>query len=127
MSSKSTVVAESQLIGQGSIGHTAPGEELNIRTGTAFDVTAMRTQTEYTSTTTQRPQRTTVFAAWRVDLQNAKDSAVTVDVIEERRGDWSVVSSSVPAQRRSATRVVFPVTVPAKGKASVTYRVRVVW
>ncbi|MEO5826329.1 MAG: hypothetical protein ABIR59_10610 [Gemmatimonadales bacterium] len=116
-----------QLIGQGAIGHTGPGEELNIRTGTAFDVTATRTQIEYTSTSTARPQRTTTFAAWRVDLQNAKDSAVTVDVIEERRGDWSVVSSSVPAQRRSATRTVFPVTIPAKGTASVTYRVRVVW
>ena len=64
-----------QLVGQGGIGHTAPGEELNIRTGTAFDVTALRTQTEYTSTSTARPQRTTTFASWRVDLQNAKDSA----------------------------------------------------
>ncbi len=116
-----------QLIGQGSIGHTAPGEELNIRTGSAFDVTATRTQTEWTTQRGATPNRTIAFAAWRIDLQNAKDSAVTVDVIEERRGEWTVVTSSVPAQRRSATRTVFPVMIPAKGKASVTYRVRVVW
>ncbi len=116
-----------QLIGQGSIGHTAPGEELNIRTGTAFDVTATRTQTEYTTQPGPTRGRTIGFGTWRVDLQNAKDSAVTVDVVEERRGEWSVVTSSTPAVRRSATRVVFPVTIPARGKASVTYRVRMVW
>ena len=116
-----------QLIGQGAIGHTAAGEELNIRTGTAFDVTATRTQTEWMTQPPTKAGRTIAFAAWRVDLQNAKDSAVTVDVVEERRGEWSVVSSSVPAVRRSTTRTVFTISVPAKGKASVTYRVRVVW
>lgn len=116
-----------QLIGQGAIGHTAAGEELNIRTGSAFDVTATRTQTEYTTQPGPTRGRTIAFGTWRVDLQNAKDSAVTVDVVEERRGEWSVVTSSIPAVRRSATRYVFPIVVPAKGKASVTYRVRVVW
>lgn len=116
-----------QLIGQGAIGHTAAGEELNIRTGTAFDVTATRTQTEYTTQPGPTRGRTIGFGTWRVDLQNAKDSAVTVDVIEERRGEWTVVTSSITAVRRSATRYVFPVVVPAKGKASVTYRVRMVW
>ena len=52
---------------------------------------------------------------------------MVVDVREDRGGEWSVVESSVPPQKRSATRVVFPVTVAAKGTAILTYRVRVVW
>lgn len=118
-----------QLIGMGAIGHTAPGEELNVATGTAFDVTAKRTQTAYSTTrgTAPNTNRTIAMATYRVDLQNAKDSAVVVDVREDRGGEWSIVESSVPAQKRSATRAVFPVTVPAKGKATLTYRVRVVW
>lgn len=118
-----------QLIGMGGIGHTAPGEELLVTTGNAFDVTARRTQTAYTTqrSTTPNSNRTTAYASFRVDLQNAKDSAVVVEVREDRGGDWSVVESSVPGQRRSASRTVFPVTVPAKGKATLTYRVRVVW
>ena len=118
-----------QLIGMGAIGHTAPGEELNISTGTAFDVTAKRTQTAFTTTrgTAPNTNRTIAMASYRVDLQNAKDSAVVVEVREDRGGEWSIVESSVPVQKRSATRAVLPVTVPAKGKATLTYRVRVVW
>lgn len=116
-----------QLIGMGNIGHTAPGEELMVNTGTAFDVTARRTQTEFSTSRTPAPSRTIAMVTIKVDLQNAKDSAVAVEVREDRGGDWSIVSSSVTPQRRSASRVVFPVTVPAKGKATLTYRVRVVW
>lgn len=118
-----------QLIGMGAIGHTAPGEELMVATGTAFDVTAKRTQTAFTTQRGAAPNtnRTIAMVSYRVDLQNAKDSAVVVEVREDRGGEWAVIESSVPGQRRSSTRTVFPVTVPAKGKATLTYRIRVVW
>lgn len=120
-----------QLVGQGAIGHTAPGEELSVRTGTAFDVTARRTQTAFSTTrtpgTATTPSRTIATLAFRVVLKNAKDSAVTVEVREDRAGEWSVLDSSVPAERRSASRAVFPVRIAAKGEATLTYRLRVVW
>lgn len=117
-----------QLIGQGGIGHTAPGEELSVNTGTAFDVTARRSQTDFTtSRTPTSPTRTIVMATFKVALQNAKDSAVVVDVREDRGGEWSIIESSVVPRKRSSTRVVFPVTVPAKGKATLTYRIRAIW
>ena len=119
-----------QLIGQGAIGHTPAGKELLIPTGTAFDVTARRVQTDFSTTRSvvpNRPTRVIALASYRVTLQNAKDSAVVVDVREDRGGEWSVVESSVPSQKRSSTRVVFPVTIPAKGTTVLTYRVRVVW
>jgi hypothetical protein len=120
-----------QLVGQGSIGHTAPGEELSVRTGTAFDVTARRTQTAFSTSrtvgTATTPSRTIATMAFRVVLKNAKDSAVTVEVREDRAGEWSVLDSSVPAERRSASRAVFPVRIAAKGETTLTYRLRVVW
>ena len=117
-----------QLVGQGNINHVAAGVELLVSSGTAFDVTAKRVQTDYSVTrSTTAPVRTIGIAAYRVTLQNAKDSAVTVDVREDHSGDWSVVESSVPSQKRSSTRVVFPVTVPARGTVVLTYRLRVVW
>lgn len=117
-----------QLIGMGSIGHTAPGEELMVNTGTAFDVTARRSQTDFTtSRTATTPTRTIAMATYKVALQNAKDSAVVVEVREDRGGEWSILESSVVPQKRSSSRVVFPVTVPAKGKVTLSYRIRVVW
>jgi hypothetical protein len=67
------------------------------------------------------------MASYRVSLQNAKDSAAVVEVREDRAGEWSIVESSVPADKRSSTRGAFQVTIPARGTAVLTYRVRVVW
>jgi hypothetical protein len=114
-----------QLIGESSAGHTAPGSDVRLPAGSAFDLTARRVQLSYT---TRRDSTRTIAAAdYRVTVKSAKDSAVTVDVMEERGGEWSVLSSSLPAEKLSSTRTRFRVRVPAKGEATVTYRVRVVW
>lgn len=114
-----------QLVAEASTGHTAAGQDLRLAAGSAFDLTARRVQTEYTSR--RDSLRTRVTAGYRVTLANAKDSAVTVDVLEERRGEWRVLESSVPAERLSSTQTRFRIRVPARGEAAVTYRVQVTW
>jgi len=115
-----------QLIGESGLDHTAAGQPLELDAGTAFDLTARRTQTTYTSTR-DKNGRYTATADYSVTVANATDSAATVDVLEERGGDWSVVQSSVTADRVSSTRVRFRLSVPAKGELTLTYRVRVSW
>lgn len=113
------------LIGATSIGHSPAGEALELQAGSAFDLTARRTQTTYQQV---RDGRTTVATAdYRVILTNATDTAVTIDVAERHVGDWAVLASSVPAERVSSSRVRFRVSVPARGEAELTYRVRVRW
>jgi len=119
-----------QLIGEAAFDHAPAGEDLRLAAGTAFDLTAKRVQTGYV---TRRDSaggggwRTIATADYRVSLANAGTQAVTVDVIEERGGEWSIVSSSIKPVKRSSTRTAFPVPVPAGGKATLTYRVRVIW
>ena len=115
-----------QLIGESSVGHTAAGQPLELGAGTAFDLTAKRTQTTYTSAR-DKNGRYTATADYSVTVANATDSAATVDVLEERGGDWSIVQSSIPSERVSSTRVRFRLPVPAKGEVTLTYRVRVTW
>ena len=62
-----------------------------------------------------------------IEIRTATDSVSTVDVIEERAGEWAVVSSSVPAEKLSSTRTRFRTKVPARGEAAVTYRLRIIW
>jgi hypothetical protein len=66
-------------------------------------------------------------ADYRVTLKSALDTAVTIAVQEERAGEWSVVASSVPAEKISSTITRFRVRVPARGEAILTYRIRVIW
>ena len=119
-----------QLVGEAGTDHTPAGEDLRVTAGNAFDLTARRVQTSYT---TRRDSvragvwRTTATAAYRVTLTNATDSSAVVDVQEERRGDWTVVTSSIKPEKVSSTITRFRVTVTAGGETVLTYRVRVVW
>jgi hypothetical protein len=119
-----------QLVGEATLNHTAAGNDLKLNAGTAFDITAKRIQTNYSTrrdSTKARGVHTVATADYKVTLKNATDSLVTVDVQEERAGEWSVVSSSVPAEKVSSTITRFRVRVPARGEAVLTYRIRVIW
>ncbi len=114
-----------QLVGEAGMDHAPAGEDLRLAAGIAFDVTAKRVQTTYT---TRRDSLTTwATADYSVTLTNAKDSAVTVEVLERRPGEWSVLASSVPGEKVSSSTTRFRVVVPARGETVLTYRVRVKW
>jgi hypothetical protein len=119
-----------QLVGEALLNHTPAGSDMKLNAGTAFDITAKRLQMNYATrrdSTKARGAHTVATADYRVTLKNATDSLVTVDVEEERAGEWSVVSSSVPVEKVSSTISRFRVRVPARGEAVLTYRIRVIW
>ena len=119
-----------QLVGEASLNHTPAGRDMKLNAGTAFDITAKRLQMNYATrrdSTKARGVHTVATADYRVTLKNATDSLVSVDVEDERAGEWSVVSSSVPVEKVSSTISRFRVRVPARGEAVLTYRIRVIW
>jgi hypothetical protein len=118
-----------QLVGEARGAHTAPGRDLRVQSGDAFDVTAERVQTDYSAEQLPPPRRgmpahQRITASYKVTIANAKAEAVTVDVREARFGVWKVVESSVPAEKLSATEARFRVPVPAGGEATLTYTVQ---
>jgi hypothetical protein len=118
-----------ELVGEARTDHTAPGRDLRVLSGSAFDVTAERVQTDYSQEQLAPARRGVaprqrVTAAYKVTLANAKPAAVTVDVHEARFGVWRVAESSLPAEKLSATEVRFRVTVPANGDTTLTYTVQ---
>jgi hypothetical protein len=119
-----------QLVGEASLHHTPAGSDMKLDAGTAFDITAKRLQMNYATrrdSTTARGIHTVATADYRVTVKNATDSGVVVDVEEERAGEWSVVSSSVPAEKVSSTVTRFRVRVPGRGESVLTYKIRVIW
>jgi len=119
-----------QLVGESALDHTPAGEDLRLYAGNAFDLTAKRVQTTFATRRDSLPGggwQTSATADYRVTLKNASDSAVSIDVEERRGGEWTVLSSSVPAQKVSSTLTRFRVAVPARGSATLRYRVKVIW
>jgi len=118
-----------QLVGEASSVHTAPGHDLRVQSGDAFDITAERVQTDYAQEQLAPPKRgmtprQRITASYKVTISNAKPVPVTVDVREARFGVWRVIESSVPAEKLSATEVRFRISVPANGDAMLTYTVQ---
>jgi len=119
-----------QLIGEAANDHTAPGRDLRLQSGDAFDLTAERVQTDFNQEQLPpvrrgMPARQRVTAAYRVTIANAKDQVATVDVRESHFGDWKIIESSAPAEKLSSTESRFRVSVPAKGEATLTYTVQI--
>jgi len=118
-----------QLVGEARSEHTAPGRDLRVQSGEAFDVTAERVQSDYNQEQLPPPRRglparQRITAAYKVTITNAKPEAVTVDVRESRSGVWQIVESSLPAEKLSATEIRFRVPVPATGTATLSYTVQ---
>jgi hypothetical protein len=111
-----------QLLGEVPVPHTPAGRELKLATGTAFDITAQRTQLTFVQL-----GRRQVEVSYRVQIQNAKSDSTTVQVYDELPGQWDVLASTVRPERLSSTSVRFAVPVAAAGEATLEYRVRVRW
>jgi len=118
-----------QLIGEAANDHTAPGRDLRVQSGDAFDVSAERVQTDFTQETLPAPRRglpnrQRATAAYRVTISNAKAEPMTVDVREARYGVWKILESSVAPEKLSATEQRFRLVVPAGGDVILTYTVQ---
>ena len=111
-----------QLVGEVPIDHTPAGRDLRLNTGTAFDLTAQRTQTSF-----ERRGDREALSSYRVTLQNAKSAAAVVVVVDQCPGRCEIVSSTVPGEQPTPSTMGFRVTVPAGGSATLEYRLRARW
>jgi hypothetical protein len=119
--------SRSQFVGEDAIDHTPKNEQVRLKLGDAFDVTAHRKQTDFKNLGKQGRWHTVVETAFQVDLKNAKKEAVTVDVLEPIWGDWEIIENNQAYTKEAAGTARFKVNVPAEGSATLTYRVRTKW
>jgi hypothetical protein len=109
-----------QFAGEDRIEHTPKDERVRLRMGGAFDVIGERVQTDY-----QVLGGSVHESEYRVTLRNHKEQDIVVDVVEPMPGDWRILSSSMPFEKRDARTAVFSTPVKADGEVVITYRVRV--
>jgi len=108
-----------QFLGENSVRHTPKDENLEFSVGRAFDVVGQHVPKDF-----QRLDDRVSEAAMEVELRNHKEQALEVAVEEAFHGDWTLLTSSHTPVKKDAQTAVFLLTVPANGKATLTYRVR---
>jgi len=108
------------FIGEDSIGHTPKNELVRLKLGKAFDITGNWKRTDFS-----RVADTVFETEVAIEISNAKTEPVTVRVVEPVPGDWTMLSESHKHIKSSASSAMWDIPVPADGKTTLKYRVRV--
>lgn len=114
-----------QFVGEDRVDHTPKNETVRLRLGDAFDVTADRKQTDFKKLTGSSRYNYVFESAYEIVLKNAKAEAVTVTVREPMPGDWAILSESHPHVKAASGTAEWKVSIPAEGRTTLRYRVRV--
>ena len=114
-----------QFVGEDRIDHTPKNEEIKLKLGDAFDVTADKKQTNFKKATAFGKYSQAYTASFEIVLKNAKDEEVEVVVHEPIPGDWKMQDESHPHEKVAAGTAEWKIKVPAEGKTKLSYDVLV--
>jgi hypothetical protein len=114
-----------QFVGESMIPHTPAEEFVKFTTGQAFDITAHQTQTSFNTNEKAR----TIDESYEVKLSNQKAQPVIFHIIEHmnRAQNWQVTAKSNDYTKRDSATIDFPIQIPAKGEATLSYSVHYSW
>lgn len=107
-----------QFIGEDQIDHTPRDEKVRLYIGDAFDVVGERKQMNV-----QRVSDHVTRTQMEISIRNHKKEAITVTAIEHAYGQWKILNSSIPHNKKDSTTFEFDVKVPADGEVKLTYEI----
>lgn len=122
---KEDAAGNPQFVGEDRIDHTPKNEKIRLKLGDAFDLTAVRKQTDFKKLSSFARFNYVFESAYRIVLRNAKSEKVVVKVVEPLPGDWEIVKESAPHVKESATTAVWTIAIPPEGETVLEYRARV--
>jgi hypothetical protein len=114
-----------EFIGEDIIDHTARDEEIQIKMGSAFDVSVEKKQTDFSLD----ENRHIMEESFEIGFKNHKDHDVKVFIQENfyRTANWEILKNSNPFEKINSGTVKFPLVVKAGSDAKVQYTVRYTW
>jgi hypothetical protein len=108
-----------ELAGEDRIKHTPKNEKVRVSVGNAFDIGVERKQTDFRQVTTRLTE-----TSYEITLRNHKKETVDVTVVEHAGGDWEIVKSSLPFEKKDATTFEFSARCAPEKPVVITYTVR---
>ena len=108
-----------QFLGESSLKQLAAGDNAELKIGQSFDIAVKGKVTGVKSIAKNISE-----ADAEIKFNNAKDKAETVVFEQGFNSNWEVVGESLKHEKKNASTAVWKVSVPAKGQAVLTYKVR---
>ena len=114
-----------QFIGEDNIDHTPKNENVRLKLGDAFDITADKKQTNFEKRIAFGKYSYAYESAYEIKIKNAKSEAVTIVVREPVPGDWKMIEQSHPFKKVAAGTAEWHIEVPAESSTILKYSVLV--
>lgn len=107
------------FLGENVFAQLAVGEKSELKLGKSFDLTA-----EGKVVNIQKVAPNTVEALIEIIFNNASDKNESVSFVQSFGSLWNIVEENIPVQNKTAEKAEWQVSVPARGKTTLSYKVR---
>ena len=119
--SKSTI-----FLGEDMAEFTPVGQKMTLHIGDSRDVsvTQHKITEERSDIRRNRNDQTVLYNSHeeiRIEIENFKDTPAVLKIIEPMQGEWEIKKSSHEFKHVNSNEIRFELSVPAKGKSTVTY------
>ena len=116
---------KTQFIGEDKIDHIAVEEKFSLNLGKAFDITASKKQVEFNKLSSLNNRDIITESSYEIEIQNSKNSAIHVNIIEPIPGDWQILETNFPHRKVQANQAEWEITLAGKEKILLQYRVHI--
>ena len=108
------------FVGEDMITHTAKGQDIRLRLGEDFDITATGKRATFKKLDSKTSQ-----AEFEIKISNAKSIPVVVRYNQTLPSGWKILSESLKSQKQTSNQIFWNVSVPAEGDIVLTFKVQV--
>ena len=116
------------FLGEDNMKRASVGKTVKVYIGDSRDVvvTQRRLSERRSNIRRNRKNRVILFdrsESMKVEIENFKDQAASVRIIEPMTGEWEITSNSHDYERRNANELRFELHIPPHGKKVLSYQV----
>ena len=108
-----------QFVGEDRINHTADKEQVRLRLGTSFNLSADMKRTAF-----KKLSEKSQIGTYEVTFKNGSDVAADIQLVLAFPDTFKLMEESQVGERLTSNTVKWVVTVPAKGESQLSYKVQ---
>ena len=115
------------FLGEDKPAYTPINQKMKLYVGDSRDVVVTQRKTHHERKNIKRNRNNQIILhdkveTMQVTIENFKDKAATINIIEPMAGEWEIIKNSHPYTRKHQQHMEFTINLPAKGKKTLTYR-----
>jgi hypothetical protein len=115
------------FLGEDKPEYTPINQKMKLYVGDSRDVVVTQRKTQHERKNIKRNRKNHIilhdkFETMQITIENFKDKAATINIIEPMSGEWKIIKTSHPYTRKHHQQMEFTIKLPAKSKESLTYR-----